>query len=162
MQNRLKIVPVAASGVWEGSNQAWRLLDALAPTLLHQAIVTIPGGLRLLETGLTVLTDAEASGILEHPPQANTALVADGPYGLCADLWMFDGGSRQRLHAACPWIDPMSGSLWFFRKHVTPPFVQLSLDGIHSFSAIPANDVLMVEQGFDSVRLRAHALRPIF
>ncbi len=141
-------------GPWHGSLTAWRLLNALAPSLLLQPVVSTPGGLQLLSSRLLVTVDAEASGIVETPPQANTILFRDGGYGLRADLWLFEGEECLRMVGAMPWVDPVDSTLWLFRGKAAAPFVHITPDGLQPSNRLPSDDMLAFEHGFDSVHLR--------
>lgn len=146
-------------GPWHGSLIAWRLLNALAPSLLLQPIGSTPGGLQLLTSGLLVAADAEASGILENPPQANTILFRDWGYGVRADLWLFEGSECLHLVGAMPWVDPQDSTLWLLRGRTTAPFVHVTTDGLQASNRLPIDDMLAFEQGFESVRLRLATLQ---
>lgn len=153
MQN--KVANVGMEGLpWHGSLIAWRLLNALAPSLLLQPVVSTPGGLQLLSSRLLVAVDAEASGILKNPPQANTILFRGGGYGLHADLWLFEATESLHMVGAMPWVDPVDSTLWLFRGRAAAPFVHVTPDGFQSFARLSFDDMLAFEQGFESVRLR--------
>lgn len=155
---------------WQGSCTVWRVLDALAPPLLLQPIVSIPGGLKLVHTDVLVLMDAvtpKAPAIAPHT--ANIRLAQNGS-DLFADIRIPEApmgmGCRQ-LSAARPWVDPETGALWFMnqshnhrRRHLGP-FVRVGPDGIHPTTVIPALDLIALELGFDSVRLRLDALKAV-
>lgn len=145
---------VAPHCPWHGSRQAWRLLNAIAPSLLLQPVIGVPGGLELRDTGAVVIADPEAAGLHDFTPTMNTVLFSEGPYGLCADVWISWGGQRFHLGATLPWLDPETGQFWLFYQKAAPPFIRICNQGIEVTGTMPALDELDLDIGFDSIRLR--------
>lgn len=142
-----------------GTTLAWQLLDVLSPSLLCQPLTIVSGGLRLVRTDLTVITDAEMSNLLDVSPVSNTVLLAFGPYGLCADVWTTGTFGMQQIGGAPAWIDPATGCLWFLQDRLQGPAVRVSIEGAQRFSQIPMQSALTLEQGFAEVAERCKVLR---
>lgn len=152
-------IPLRESHPWLGNTFAWQLLNALAPSLLCQPLAIVSGGLRLVRTGLTVITDAEKSTLLQVSPVTDTALLAFGPYGLCGDVWTTGTCGMQRIGGAPAWIDPATGCLWFVQDRLHGPAVRVNIEGAQRFSRIRMQSALTLERGFAEVEERCKALR---
>lgn len=153
MNRIMSCVPVGQAVV-HSPEETWRLLHRLSPRLLQQGVEPIPGGLWLTGSRTAVISDADAGGLLDHEPAADTVLISPGPYGLCADLWLGAGAQRRYLGGSRPWVDPLDGTLCFLPRQDLSCCVRLSLDGLRIPRAFPIADVLVLETGFESVELR--------
>lgn len=153
---------VAPHSQWHGSRQAWRLLNSIAPTLLLQPVVGVPGGLKLQDTGVVVIADAAAARLHDAHPTASTILFDEGPYGLCADVSIRLNDRHLQLGGTLPWLDPETGQFWLFYQKAAPPFIRIGTHGIEVTGAMPALDELDLQIGFDSIRLRHAAQQGLF
>ncbi len=135
-------------------SETWRMLHMLSPALLQQAVKPISGGLWLTQSRVAMISDADAGGLLDHEPAADTVLISPGPYGLCADLWLRAGAQRLYLGGSRPWVDPADGALCFLPRQDLSCCVRLSLNGLRIPRIFPVADVLILEAGFESVELR--------
>lgn len=148
---------------WRRAVQTWRLLDALVPYLLHQPVVTIPQGVMLVHTGLTVvcLTDGSAQPFPERT-QSNALVLENRSDQLAAWIGRSNLNQQPRWAGVLPWIDPDTFELWLSGRRLSPPFLRLGLDGVREYSALPVEDALTLQIGFDFIRLRCDAVREVF
>jgi hypothetical protein len=131
---------------------------------MEQPFHSVPGGLCLATTGLELIVDAEAAGLLEPRDPLATHARAQGRAAIFLgfgpdDEILVDGAIPGdgpqgfiRFAAWRPWIDPVGEGLWLEPRHLGERRVlHICCNGLVWHHSLPASDPLHLLSGRDMV-----------